>query len=373
MKKIVIISPKIRKDIQHYLKHFENFEIYHFYNDSSFGDMEDEDYNDKTIKYSGFFDLLHKLKTISPDIVQGSEPYWFPRAFGACLASLIYTSVYKKKLFFPVFELNDPRNNFGRIIGLMLILFMRIYSSKASFIIVISDKVKMLLIKHGVNDQKIIKLLWGNIIGINLDDYSPQKNSTEKDFGSPNVILFVGNLIPIKGIEILLNAFLEVKSQIPNAKLVMVGKGILENKIKQFASYHKLDEDIILIGQVKNTLLPAYYRSAKVSVLPSIKLKRSEEQIGMVNVLSLACGTPVVTTNCGGIPEFIKKDENAIIVQQNSSNELAKAIIRILEDNNLRTKMALNGRKFCEENYNVKINVRKVENYLIESFGYQSN
>jgi glycosyltransferase involved in cell wall biosynthesis len=368
MKKLVIISPKIRKDIQHYLQYFEMFDVYHFYNDASFGDMQENDFNDKTIHYSGFVDLWSKLREVSPDIVQGSEPYWFPRAFYACLVALIYCWWYNKKLFFPVFELNDPRKNFGQIIGNVLILFMRLLAHKAAFIIVISERTRNLLISNGVNKNKIVKYLWGNIIGIDLKTFSPQKNGDKIDFGSENTIIFVGNLLPIKGIDVLLEAFIIIKKQIKDAKLIIIGKGILEERIKQFIKINNLNDDIVLTGQVKNSLLPSYYSSCKVSVLPSIKMNRSEEQIGFVNILSLACGTPVVTTDCGGIPEFIIDNENALIVPQNSSRELAEAIIKILKDEDLRTKMANNGRAFCEANYNVKLNVKKVENYLIEKF-----
>jgi glycosyltransferase involved in cell wall biosynthesis len=328
--------------------------------------MSDADFSDKVIHYSGFLDLLRKLARLNPDIVQGSEPYWFPKALRECFAALVYTVFLRRKLFFPVLEIRNPKKNFGHVIGSGLIWLMRILAWKASFIIVLTDSSKKLLLENGVSEGKIVRLPWSNAIGLDLSEFTPRRDGTEKDFGTPHVALFVGNLIPIKGIEFLLEAFLEVKKSIPDSKLVMVGKGRLEGDIRLFAAKNDIASDLILVGQIKNNLVPSYFRSAQVTVLPSIELNRSAEQIGWVNVQSLACGTPVVTTHCGGIPEFVVQGINAFVVPQKDSRALAEAILKVFSDDNLRQRMSINAREFCQERYDVKRNVSIAEDFILK-------
>lgn len=364
---IAIISPKIRRDIQHHLKYFENTRFVHFYRDAASGDMDDFEFTQDVRKYRGALSLFISILRLNPDAVQGAEPYWFPRAFREGLVALIYSWLFRKRLFFPVLELRDPRSNFGKVIGTGLLVFMRILAHKASFIFVVTDRTSNLLKSNGVAPEKIVKLPWANAIGIDLDEFTPKLDGTEPSFGTSNVIVFIGNLIPIKGIKYLLEAFALIRKSVPDAKLVIVGKGPLEVQIREFASMAGFADGLVLLGQVLNRRIPSILRAARVSVLPSIELKRSAEQIGMVNIQSLACGTPVVTTDCGAIPEFVVHGENAFVVPQRDSQSLAEAIIRLLEDSDLREKMATNGRCYCQSRFDVKANVKKVESFLVDT------
>jgi len=118
------------------------------------------------------------------------------------------------------------------------------------------------------------------------------------------------------------------------------------------------------IGMVKNQDLPALFNNALFTVYPSVTLKRWEEQVGMVNLQSLACGTPVITTKSGAIPEYINS-KIGILVPERDSKALAEAMRKLLEDEKLRSKLGQAGRQYILENFDAQKTIKKTEEILL--------
>ena len=110
------------------------------------------------------------------------------------------------------------------------------------------------------------------------------------------VLLFVGNLVAVKGIDVLLRALASLDSQ---ARLVVVGAGPERDPLARLAGELGVADRVTFLGSLPQAVLPDWYRAADLFVLPS----RSE---GVPNVLleASACGTPWVATRVGGIPEM---------------------------------------------------------------------
>jgi|APSaa5957512535_1039671.scaffolds.fasta_scaffold11500_1 glycosyltransferase involved in cell wall biosynthesis len=126
-------------------------------------------------------------------------------------------------------------------------------------------------------------------------------------------VLFVGRLIPIKGIKLLVEIALELE----HIQFLFIGTGPLEPFLKN-TSKHNLN--IKFLGQVQNLDLPAYYNSADIFCIPS----QYEEGLGRVAMESVACGTPVVGSNRGGISEAL--DKTVSILMEPTSEKLKNAI-----------------------------------------------
>jgi glycosyltransferase involved in cell wall biosynthesis len=138
------------------------------------------------------------------------------------------------------------------------------------------------------------------------------------------VVLWVGKMVPVKGLEVLLDAFAIVAAANPLAMLVLVGHGPLRAAVVQQISSLGLADRVRLVGAVHSEELPNWYRAADVTVLSS----HSE---GIPNVLreSLACGTPYVATRVGGIAELSNEEANCL-VPPGEAQALATAVLNSL-------------------------------------------
>ncbi len=115
-------------------------------------------------------------------------------------------------------------------------------------------------------------------------------------------ILFVGRLIPIKGVSLLIDIAKELKY----AQFVFIGTGPLDDFLKK--SSEKIP-NVNFLGQVQNIDMPVYYNSADILCFPSLY----EEGLGRVSMEAVACGIPVVASNVGGISETVNEDISLLV------------------------------------------------------------
>jgi D-inositol-3-phosphate glycosyltransferase len=171
--------------------------------------------------------------------------------------------------------------------------------------------------------------------GVNLDLFRPIKREIARGYTALNdesIILFVGRLVPLKGIDNLLKAmtYLERKQRI---KLAVIGgdehSQAEMQRLKNLSRSLKIDESVIFLGLVKQEMLPFFYSAADLCVVPSYY-----ESFGLVVLESLACGTPVVATKVGGAESVIRHGETGYVVTDNDPCYLADKIARLLSTSN---------------------------------------
>lgn len=166
------------------------------------------------------------------------------------------------------------------------------------------------------------------------------------------IILFVGGLDKahyFKGVDCLLNACAQLKI---NYKLIIVGKGDLADDYKLQAKKLKIKDKVIFCADVTNHDLPKYYNAADVVVLPSID---KSEAFGMVLVEGMACGKPVIATNLAGVRSVVENGINGILVEPKNEQELARALEKILSDDESAKKMGEAGLEKAREKYDWEV------------------
>lgn len=168
---------------------------------------------------------------------------------------------------------------------------------------------------------------------------------------------FVKTLDPKYGPEILIRAMPQVVETVPDARLVMAGRGPLKEKLELLVNQLGLDNHVEFVGFIPNDQVPGLMQTLDVFVNCSIY---PSESFGVAILEASACGLPVVVTNVGGVPEVCLEGQTGIMVEANNSKELAQALIRLAKDPGLRKKMGLAGRKFVLENYIWRDNVDKM-------------
>lgn len=156
------------------------------------------------------------------------------------------------------------------------------------------------------------------------------------------IILYVGRFDPRKGIETLVRAFALLKQQgQQNIKLVIVGgsspqmpDGEERVRIEGIVNELGLDSEVIFAGQIGHDILPLYYTAADVCVIPS-----HYEPFGLVAIEAMACGTPVVASDVGGLKFTIIPEQTGLLVPPQDTVAFADAIHRILFDELWARKM----------------------------------
>jgi len=187
-------------------------------------------------------------------------------------------------------------------------------------------------------------------MGIYPDRFGPHHRSTAvralMGGGRPQ-LLYVGRFSQHKGVPDLLRAMRLLESELPGARLALVGFGPEEDFIRRLVGDLGLESQVRLLGRASHDEIPGYMASADLVVLPSIKV----EGLGVVLLEALASGTAVVGTDVGGIPDIIRHEETGLICRSQDPEHMAAACLRLVRDDDLRRRTTAVGRRLVEEKF----------------------
>ena len=178
--------------------------------------------------------------------------------------------------------------------------------------------------------------------------------------GDKKVILCVANLRAEKGHEYLVEAMESVSTHYHESTLFVVGQDYLKGRIKDLVIKKNLQDRIFFAGFVPPDKLPKYMRAADIFVLPSLR-----EGLPIALLEAMAAGLPIVATNVGGMPEIIKEDENGFLVEPMDSQQLAKKIIFLLQNEDIRKRFSSNNTERAK-NYNWSTIVTSLEEVYLQ-------
>jgi glycosyltransferase involved in cell wall biosynthesis len=167
-------------------------------------------------------------------------------------------------------------------------------------------------------------------------------------------VLFVGRLIPRKGLNYLVEAASLIVKEYSQTTFLIVGNGPQKRQMVSDVEKRNLHGNFVFLGDVSEGVLPVLYNCADVFVLPSI-----QEGQGIALLEAQASGKPVVAFDVAGVPEAVVTGKTGLLVKPNSS-KLADAIMKLLASWTLRRKMGNMGRKFVAENFSWHICAEKM-------------
>ena len=208
--------------------------------------------------------------------------------------------------------------------------------------------------KYYINESRFLGKYRDKIVvipnGVNIKDFDMpySKKECREKLGLPlddEIILFVGVLDPYKGPEFLLKAMPKILKEVPEAKLVFVGSGVMREELERLCKLLGIEKNIEFVGFVGEVSIKAlYYRSADVFVLPSFI-----EVFPIVLLEASASGLPIVVSDLKTFKCIIDERWNGIVTKRGDEKSLAEAIIYLLENENVREKMGKNARKKIED------------------------
>ena len=182
------------------------------------------------------------------------------------------------------------------------------------------------------------------VVGNGVDEktFSPSRNKKN----IPPYVLYAGVLRARKGIFDFIKSAQYVSKEFPDVKFIVCGTGRLLKKSIEYAQRECLQKNVLFLGYVSRNKLIAMYQQATVHVIPSLY-----EGLATVLLEAMACGLPVVATDIGGNNEVISSGVNGILVPPRHPEELAKAIVKLLNDASLRERIGKAARKTIEAHY----------------------
>jgi glycosyltransferase involved in cell wall biosynthesis len=247
---------------------------------------------------------------------------------------------------------NNPIVRFGR--PLITWFLARLLNSTNSRVIVQNPDDEELLTKAGVLQSRI-RMVQG--AGVDTDKFLP--TSELKD---PVCVLLAARLLWDKGVGEFVDAARVLKQKVSNVRFVLVGNpdidnpaSILEETIRAWEK-----ENIVEWWGYQKEMVPIF-QSTHIVCLPSYR-----EGLPKVLIEAASCGLPIVSTDVPGCREIVRDDYNGILVPKGDSFSLSNALLRLIEDPDLRAKMGKRSRELVLDKFSSKYVIAKTLNIYKE-------
>lgn len=313
------------------------------------------------LRYLTFFLLspiviLWLVKRYGVNILVAQSPY---EGFAAAWAKIIARIVLKKRVVLVVESHGDFEKDLFlqrrirlRSIYQFLMKAIATFSlRRADALRAVSETTKKQLEKW-TEGKAIAKFAAWTDIEVFQDAGGSVGHKTEK------FILYVGVLIPRKGVHFLLQSFARIADEIKDAKLVLIGKTDDDGYARTLTTMTErlgLDQRVTFMGPKTQSELAEFMARAEVLVLPSLS-----EALGRVVLEAMACGTPVIGSDVGGIPDMIQEGETGFLIPPGDVGALAGRLRWILQHPQKAKQIGESARKFAREFFSEE---QYVQNY----------
>ena len=212
--------------------------------------------------------------------------------------------------------------------------------------IAISNAIKTVMVKDGIDDGRI-SVVHSGIDPSRFEGIEPIDIRAELELNpDAPVIGNVAHMADHKGQSYLIDAMPSILSELPLAHLVIAGTGELYDELVAQVARLGIGRSVSFLGFRDD--VPSLVSALDVFVMAS-----HMEGLGTSILDAMACGAPVVGTAAGGIPEIIADGENGMLVPARDSEKLARAVIRILTDQSLASRLAHAGRSTVAQRFTV--------------------
>lgn len=217
------------------------------------------------------------------------------------------------------------------------------------------ERVKRLVVRGCDHMTVVSRSMRSDILKMNAE---PQKISVismgvelRERFVPPSIavkrggLLFVGRLVPKKGLRYLIEAMPAILRAHPDLKLRIAGDGPDRRELERRVLHLGLHGHVEFLGSISNKDLPALYQSAGIVIFPSVVDRDGDrEGFGLVLVEALGCECAVVATDLPAMKDIVEDGKTGLVVAQRSPEQIAYAVTRLANDAALRQSLATNGR-----------------------------
>jgi glycosyltransferase involved in cell wall biosynthesis len=223
--------------------------------------------------------------------------------------------------------------------------------NRCDLLIAPSRKVEAIFREIGVKTRiEIVSL------GIDTDVFKPIKNKSaakKKLKLTGPVIGFCGRIGREKNLETLYKSFKQVQKRVKDAKLLIVGEGLAERFLK--------DKAVIAVGSQDNVV--PYLQAMDVFVMPSLI-----ETSSLATMEAMSCGLPVIASEVGNIPEYVKEGYNGMLFDALDVKQLSTKIDVLLHNEGIRKQIGENARKTICKEHQLSKQAKKIKESLVKLY-----
>ena len=299
--------------------------------------------------------ILWLVRRYGVHILVAQSPY---EGFSAACAKIISSILFKKKVALIVESHGDFEHFLFLQRKIVLSSFYRtIMKTMTSFALRNADALRA--ISNATRKQletcspgkPIVQFPAWTDIGVFL-----KAGEQKRNYRPTQTILFVGNLVPGKGVHVLLRSFARVADEFKAAKLILIGQPENQHYLRtlMMSARSHLAERIRFLGQLPQPQLAHHMVQASVLVIPSLS-----EGLGRVIFEAMASGTPVIGSRVGGIPDLITDTVTGFLVPPRDESALVNKISWILDNPAKTREMGLRAREFAENFFSSELYVQK--------------
>lgn len=182
-----------------------------------------------------------------------------------------------------------------------------------------------------------------------------------------NQLLFVGRLVPKKGLIYLIEILPVLTRKFPDIQLNIVGSGPEKSRLIERVKELQLEGVVTFLGALSHTELKILYQESSLAVFPFVEAEDGNmEGLGLVTVESLGCSCPVIVGDVPAVKDVIENEKTGLIVDVRDANAFLAAVERMLSDQNWAAKTASNGNEYVLRHFDWDIVTSKYERLLSE-------
>jgi glycosyltransferase involved in cell wall biosynthesis len=206
--------------------------------------------------------------------------------------------------------------------------------------------------------------------GVDAERFKPafDKEKIREKIGlnkNKRYVLFVGRLVPRKGLYHLVETARQVLKENKETVFVVVGEGPLRNHLVSAVKREGQSENFVFLSEVSDLLLQDLYSCVDLFILPS-----AQEGQGMALLEAQAAAIPVVAFNVSGVREAVRDKQTGLLVKEADSTALADAVLRLQSDKSVSQKMGQQGREFVQKNFSWDVCAEKMLHVYNEATQY---
>jgi glycosyltransferase involved in cell wall biosynthesis len=189
---------------------------------------------------------------------------------------------------------------------------------------------------------------------VDIEKFASGKRVPKK---SPPLVLYAGNLLESKGVDILLRAYAKLRASDVRCQLKILGEGPATSSLRRLASELGIAREVVWSNFVPQDAMPAEYGASTITVLPT---RGNAEGLGLTLVEALLAGCAVVGTPAGGIPEIVRDQVTGLVARDGDSDDLASKIGRLIADPSLRDRLQSAGEELARKRFAADLAVSSI-------------
>ncbi|MGM0438282.1 MAG: glycosyltransferase [Bacillota bacterium] len=293
----------------------------------------------------------HEIETFNPDLIHCQHLWIAPFAVSQTNVPYIVTAHGTDIKGFK----KDKRYHHAALRG----------AQNAEKIVAISKKVKEQIKKYYSIKEDKIKLIWNGFdedlfypMDVNLENLSEELLENKNTLDTEHIISFVGKLTHFKGVDLLLEAGKIYEKKLNNVVTLISGDGELREELKYKARKLNL-KNFYFLGNQPQENIAKINSVSTVSVVPS-----RDEPFGLVALEAMACGTPVIASETGGLIDFVNSDVGRLF-PEGDIHSLAQSILSSIKEND-KEKKGETAKKYAHNNFSWNKVADELENLYKE-------